>query len=94
MHIGLVGLGKMGANMRQRLRDQGLEVTGYDRDPDVSDVDSLEALVAALPQERRIVWVMVPSGAPTQSVVTELSDLLGEGDVVIAGGNSYYKDDI
>jgi 6-phosphogluconate dehydrogenase len=94
MHIGLVGLGKMGANMRQRLRDQGLEVTGYDRNPEVSDVDSLPALVQALPEERRIVWVMVPSGVPTQAVVTELAGLLSEGDVVIEGGNSYYKDDL
>lgn len=94
VHIGLVGLGKMGANMRQRLRDKGLQVTGYDRNPDVSDVADLPALVAALPQERRVVWVMVPSGAPTRSVVDELATLLTSGDVIIEGGNSYYKDDI
>ncbi len=94
MHIGLVGLGKMGANMRQRLRERGVDVTGYDRNPEVSDVADLPALVAALPGERRIVWVMVPSGAPTQGVVDELSTLLTSGDVVIEGGNSYYKDDI
>ena len=93
-HIGLVGLGKMGANMRQRLRDRGVEVTGYDRNPEVSDVESLEALVAALPQGRRVVWVMIPAGEPTRAVVAELAGLLGEGDVVVEGGNSHYKDDL
>ncbi len=94
MHIGLVGLGKMGANMRQRLRERGVEVTGYDRNPEISDVADLPGLVAGLPAGRRVVWVMVPSGAPTQGVVDELSTLLTSGDVVIEGGNSYYKDDI
>ena len=94
MHIGLVGLGRMGANMRTRLRAAGIEVTGYDRDPAVSDVDSLEALVASLPAGQRVVWVMVPSGAPTQSVIAELGGVLAEGDVVIDGGNSHYQDDV
>ena len=94
MHIGLVGLGKMGANMRARLRERGVEVTGYDRNPEVSDVGSLPDLVAALPDGRRVVWVMVPSGDITRGVVTELADLLSEGDVVVEGGNSYYKDDV
>jgi 6-phosphogluconate dehydrogenase len=94
MHIGLVGLGKMGANMRERLRTGGIEVTGYDRNPEVSDVDSLESLVAALPAEQRVVWVMVPSGPITRGVVDELSGLLGEGDILIEGGNSFYKDDL
>lgn len=93
MHIGLVGLGKMGANMRQRLRDHGIEVTGYDRNPDVTDVPSLEALVEALPAGARVVWVMVPSGAVTDAVVTELAGLLTPGDLVVDGGNSYYQDD-
>ena len=93
MHIGLVGLGRMGANMRQRLRNHGLEVTGYDRNPEVSDVESLAALVEALPTGRRVVWVMVPSGEITRSVVTELGGLLGEGDIVIEGGNSHFLDD-
>ncbi|WP_298458927.1 phosphogluconate dehydrogenase (NAD(+)-dependent, decarboxylating) [uncultured Cellulomonas sp.] len=94
MHIGLVGLGKMGANMRDRLRKGGIEVTGYDRNPEVSDVDSLEAMVAALPAEQRIVWVMVPAGAITRGVVDDLAELLGEGDILIEGGNSFYKDDL
>jgi len=94
MHIGLVGLGKMGANMRTRLRERGVEVTGFDRNPEVSDTADLPALVAALPGGRRVVWVMVPAGAPTRDVVSELGGLLGEGDVVVEGGNSHYTDDI
>src|SRR5665648_460500 len=92
MHIGLVGLGKMGANMRLRLRERGVEVTGFDQNPEVSDAADLPALVAALPEGRRVVWVMVPSGAPTRDVVSELGGLLGEGDVVVEGGNSHYAD--
>ncbi len=93
MHIGLVGLGKMGANMRERLRRGGVEVTGYDRNQDVSDVPSLEALVQALPAGERLVWVMVPSGPITDAVVHQLAGLLTAGDAVIDGGNSYYQDD-
>ena len=93
MHVGLVGLGKMGANMRTRMRDHGLEVTGYDRNPDVSDVADLAGLVAALPAGRRVVWVMVPAGEPTTSTVEELGELLVAGDLVIDGGNSHYGDD-
>lgn len=93
MDIGLIGLGKMGGNMRERMRRAGLTVVGYDRNPDVSDVDSLEALVEALPSPK-VVWVMVPSGEPTRATVKELSGLLGEGDVVVDGGNSRWTDDI
>lgn len=93
MHVGLVGLGKMGANMRARLREAGLEVTGYDRDLKLTDVPDLPALVAALPAGQRLVWVMVPSGAVTDSVVRDLAGLLTAGDLVIDGGNSYYQDD-
>jgi 6-phosphogluconate dehydrogenase len=93
MEIGLVGLGKMGGNMRERLRRAGHTVVGYDRNPDVSDVDSLEALVAALPSPK-VVWVMVPAGDPTRATVKELGDLLGDGDVVVDGGNSRWTDDL
>jgi len=93
MHIGLVGLGKMGANMRTRLLDAGVQVTGYDRQPEVSDTASLADLVVALPAEQRIVWVMVPAGAPTQGVVDELATLLHDGDIVVEGGNSHYAED-
>ncbi|NYE36341.1 6-phosphogluconate dehydrogenase [Nocardioides cavernae] len=93
MDIGLIGLGKMGGNMRERMRRAGLTVVGYDRNPDVSDVDSLTALVEALPSPK-VVWVMVPAGEPTRATVAELSELLGEGDVVVDGGNSRWTDDI
>lgn len=93
MHIGMVGLGRMGGNMRDRIRAAGHEVTGFDVDPDISEVASIADLVAALPAGERIVWVMVPAGAPTLGVLTELADLLTEGDLVIEGGNSHYKDD-
>lgn len=94
MHLGLVGLGKMGGNMRTRMREHGVTVTGYDRNPEVSDVESLEALVAALPTDApRVVWVMVPAGDPTRETVRALGELLGEGDLVVDGGNSRYTDD-
>jgi 6-phosphogluconate dehydrogenase len=92
-HIGLVGLGKMGNNMRARLRQGGIDVTGYDPRPEVTDVATLADLVAALPADRRVVWVMVPAGEPTRAVLSELGGLLSEGDIVIEGGNSHYVED-
>ena len=93
MHIGLVGLGRMGANMAQRLRAAGFEVTGYDRNPDIADIPTLAGLVDSLPRGKRIVWVMVPAGPPTQAVVDELEVLLTAGDLVIEGGNSHFTED-
>ncbi|MGH3509707.1 MAG: phosphogluconate dehydrogenase (NAD(+)-dependent, decarboxylating) [Nocardioidaceae bacterium] len=92
MELGLIGLGKMGGNMRERLRLAGHTVVGYDRNPDVSDVPSLEELVAKLPSPK-VVWVMVPSGDPTRETIKNLGDLLGEGDLVVDGGNSKWTDD-
>src|SRR6476619_4274354 len=92
MDIGLVGLGKMGGNMRTRLRNAGHTVVGYDRNPDVSDVDSLEALVEKLPSPK-VVWVMVPAEDATRETVNQLGELLGEGDLVVDGGNSKWTDD-
>ncbi len=92
MQLGLIGLGKMGGNMRDRLRAAGHEVVGYDPRPEVSDVESLAALAAALTAPR-VVWVMVPSGEPTRSTVRALADVLEAGDLVIEGGNSRYTDD-
>ena len=92
MKLGMIGLGKMGGNMATRLRRNGHEVVGFDRDPDARDVDSLEELVAALTGEaRRVVWVMVPAGAPTADTITALSELLEAGDLVIDGGNSNFR---
>jgi 6-phosphogluconate dehydrogenase len=92
MQIGLVGLGKMGGNMRERLRRAGHEVVGYDRNPEVRDVESLEAMVEALP-EPKVVWVMVPAGEATDATIKGLAELLREGDVIIDGGNSRWSDD-
>ena len=92
MHIGLVGLGRMGKNMRERLERKGHTVTGYDTNPEVSDVPSLAALVESIPAPRTI-WVMVPAGEITNSVITTLEPLLQSGDLVIDGGNSKFTED-
>ncbi|MGN9837462.1 phosphogluconate dehydrogenase (NAD(+)-dependent, decarboxylating) [Nonomuraea sp. H19] len=92
MQIGMVGLGKMGGNMAERLRRGGHEVVGYDRDPAISDVTSLKDLVGRL-QAPRVIWVMVPAGQPTQSTIDDLGELLDAGDIVVDGGNSHYVDD-
>ncbi|MGW1535151.1 phosphogluconate dehydrogenase (NAD(+)-dependent, decarboxylating) [Streptomyces aureus] len=92
MQLGLIGLGKMGGNMRERIRRAGHTVVGYDRNPDLAEVHSLAELVGAL-EGPRVVWVMVPAGAPTQTVIDELGDLLEAGDTVVDGGNSRWTDD-
>ncbi|RVW07876.1 decarboxylating 6-phosphogluconate dehydrogenase [Prescottella agglutinans] len=92
MQLGLVGLGRMGFNMRARLRAQGHDVVGYDPRPEVSDVASLTELASAVTAPR-VVWVMVPAGEITRNAIRELASVLGSGDLVIDGGNSRYADD-
>jgi 6-phosphogluconate dehydrogenase len=92
MQLGLIGLGKMGFNMRERLREGGHEVVGYDPRPEVTDVPDLAGLAAALPSPR-VVWVMVPSGEVTDDTIVGLSAVLSSGDLVIDGGNSRYTED-
>ena len=92
MELGLVGLGKMGGNMRTRLRNAGHTVVGYDRNPDLADAGSLAEMVERLPSPK-VVWVMVPSGDPTRETIRERGELLGEGDLVVDGGNSKWTDD-
>ncbi len=92
MQLGLVGLGKMGFNMRERIRRAGHEVVGYDRNPEVTDASSLADLVDKL-EAPRVVWVMVPAGDITRQTIADLGELLAEGDLVIDGGNSRYTDD-
>ncbi len=100
MRIGMVGLGKMGANMTRRLIEKGHEVVGFDLGPDAraavaaygaDTASSLEELAAKL-SPPRIAWVMVPSGKPTDETVTALGKSFEAGDIVIDGGNSNYKD--
>jgi len=92
MQIGMIGLGKMGGNMTERLRRAGHEVVGYDHHPGRGDVDSLAELKDRLTTPRAA-WVMVPAGDPTRQTITELMGLLEPGDLVIDGGNSHYVED-
>jgi 3-hydroxyisobutyrate dehydrogenase-like beta-hydroxyacid dehydrogenase len=92
VQLGLIGLGRMGGNMRDRLRAAGHEVVGYDARPGLTDVDSLAALAATLTPPRTV-WVMVPSGEITRDTIRQLGEVLGPGDLVIEGGNSRYTDD-
>lgn len=100
MELGMIGLGRMGANMTQRLVDGGHHVVGFDFKPDArkrierygaESVASLDALAAKLAAPR-ILWMMVPSGEATEATVNALLPLLAGGDTVIDGGNSNYKD--
>ena len=92
MQMGLIGLGKMGFNMRQRLREGGHDVVGYDPRPEVSDVATLAGLAEKL-ETPRTVWVMVPSGPVTNETVVSLAVVLSPGDLVVDGGNSRYTED-
>src|SRR3989339_2222834 len=101
MRMAMVGLGKMGGNMVRRLRRAGIEVVGYDRDAKVVEGLAAECgmIAAASVNDAvgklsgpRIVWLMLPSGAPTEGQVKDLAPLLSKGDVVVDGGNSNYKD--
>lgn len=101
MRLALIGLGKMGANMARRLLRGGIEVVGVDHSPEtvhtlakeegMLPADSLLHAVQQL-QSPRVVWLMIPSGAPTENALQELIPLLEAGDVVIDGGNSNYHD--
>lgn len=102
MKIGMIGLGKMGANMTRRLLRGGHQVVVFDRDEQArnqAEADgaapsgSIAELVDKLP-ERKVVWMMVPAGEITESVIAEVSALLSENDILIDGGNSNYKDTI
>jgi len=89
--IGLVGLGRMGTGIAERLRRAGHDVIGYDQNPAISQVGSIEELVRGLPSPH-VVWVMVPAGGATIATVEELASTMNVGDIIIDGGNSYYKD--
>jgi len=102
MQIGMIGLGKMGLNLMMNLRDNGVEVMGFDVNPNMIQcakdldlivhedlVDFTKAFVG-----RRIIWVMVPSGKITDDVINQLSDLCQAEDIIIDGGNSFYQDSV
>ena len=100
MQLGLIGLGKMGGNMAERLRLGGHQVVGFDFSADAVarltktgnlGVSSLQDLVKNL-KGRRAIWIMVPQGKPVDDTIAELEPLLNPGDILIDGGNSYYKD--
>jgi 6-phosphogluconate dehydrogenase len=103
MKLAMIGLGKMGGNMATRLLRSGIEVVGYDRSLEVvTNLANNEGMVAAssVPdavsklgdKERRIIWLMLPSGAPTEIQIQDLAPMLNKGDIIIDGGNSNYKD--
>ena len=92
MQLGLIGLGRMGGNMRDRIRAAGHEVVGFDHNPDISDAASLAELVDKLAAPR-VIWTMVPAGKITEETVDQLAELLSPGDIVIDGGNSKFTDD-
>jgi 6-phosphogluconate dehydrogenase len=92
MQIGMIGLGRTGGNMAERLRRAGHEVVGYARSPQNRDVASLEELASRL-SAPRTVWIMIPAGPPTRQTISELKGLLEPGDLVIDGGNSHYTED-
>jgi 6-phosphogluconate dehydrogenase len=92
MQLGMIGLGRMGGNMRVRLQAAGHEVIGYDREQQLSDVADLAGLVSRLSRPRHV-WVMVPAGAATRFTIEQLASLLEPDDLVVDGGNSRWTDD-
>jgi 6-phosphogluconate dehydrogenase len=102
MQLGMIGLGRMGANMVRRLMRDGHQCVVFDLSPDnverlsgegATGATSLDDFVSKL-SKPRAVWVMVPAGDPTENTVLELAKLMQSGDIIIDGGNSYYKDDV
>ena len=100
MQLGLIGLGKMGANMAERLRLGGHQVVGFDFNADAVakltasgnvGASTLDELVQKL-EARRAIWIMVPQGKAVDDTIAKLEPLLNPGDILIDGGNSYYKD--
>lgn len=100
LQLGLIGLGRMGANMARRLSHSGVELHGFDRDPQhaaelaaeigLQPAEGLAALVAALTPPRKL-WLMLPAGAPTDAAIEQLATLLEPGDLLVDGANSYYR---
>ncbi len=102
IEIAIVGLGKMGLGINNRLSKKGIKVYGYDsgwnedlyKKNKINCANNLKDLIGLFNSSRKIIWVMVPSGKATDDTITELNTLLNEGDVIIDGGNSNYKESI
>ena len=102
IEIAIVGLGKMGLGINNRLSKKGIKVFGYDsgwnedlyKKNNINGTNNLKDLIGLFNSSRKIIWVMVPSGKATDDTITELNTLLNEGDVIIDGGNSNYKESI
>ena len=101
MQLGMVGLGRMGANMTERLIKGGHSVVAFDRSADAvarvasigaSAASSLSDLVSKLDGKPKVVWIMVPAGKPTDETIDELIGLLGAGDAIVDGGNTNWKE--
>ena len=104
MKLAMIGLGKMGGNMTTRLLRAGIQVVGFDRSNDVvNQLAEKEGMIAATSvpdavsklgdgKEPRIVWLMLPSGSPTEIQIQDLAPMLSKGDIIVDGGNSNYKD--
>lgn len=102
MKIGFIGLGKMGSYMAERLLKNGHKIVAYDlsekakkavQEKGAEAVGSLKDLIGKL-EPPRVIWVMVPAGRPTEETINSLDSLLAKGDIIVDGGNSYYKDSI
>jgi 6-phosphogluconate dehydrogenase len=91
MNLGMVGLGRMGANMTERLREHGHTVETYARTNPERTANSLVELASKLPQPR-VVWLMIPAGDPTENAFQTLLGLLEDGDIIVDGGNSNFRD--
>ncbi len=95
MQIGFLGLGKMGKGLVLSMREKGIEVFAWNRSPnEVATEKSIEELVGKMEVGKRILWLMVPAGEAVDEMITKICSLLSPGDLVIDGGNSFYKDDL
>ncbi len=103
MELGMIGLGKMGGNMAERLHNAGHKVVGFDFSADAikrlndagsTGVNTLDAMVKGLTESPRAIWIMVPAGDPVDQTIEKLKPLMNKGDIFIDGGNSNYKDSI
>src|SRR5688572_15197676 len=100
--LAIIGLGKMGGGLALNLKGKGYQVLGYNRTPSVTDeykekgIDAIYDLKEILVklEAPRVIWMMLPAGEATSAMVTELSNILEGGDILIEGGNSFFKDDI